>query len=192
MSYDIYIGEAVISRPDLDEHNALSISTASVIQNDAPTFPNDEMTGNGNGRHPGYSQWLDFCRTVGLYELFFDKDQGLMRQHPGTFLLRRCDRDRVRVALARWRDAHPGAVPGFGDRDYYDEEIARWSDRISILTEEPEKANHAAEVLQRLRINRDGLPPNGAYDSVLARLIWLDWWMTWALDKCFLPAIHNH
>jgi hypothetical protein len=31
----------------------------------------------------------------------------------------------------------------------------------------------------------------GKYDAVLARLIWLEWWMRWALENCETPAIQN-
>lgn len=30
------------------------------------------------------------------------------------------------------------------------------------------------------------------YDSALARLLWLEWWVDWALNNCAIPAIHNH
>ncbi len=29
-------------------------------------------------------------------------------------------------------------------------------------------------------------------DGILARLLWLEWWMDWALRTCERPAIHNH
>ena len=29
------------------------------------------------------------------------------------------------------------------------------------------------------------------YDGVLARLRWLKWWMTWALENCERPAVYN-
>jgi hypothetical protein len=29
-------------------------------------------------------------------------------------------------------------------------------------------------------------------DPILARLIWLDYWMSWALENCEHPAIYNH
>jgi hypothetical protein len=31
----------------------------------------------------------------------------------------------------------------------------------------------------------------GKYDHTLARLIWLEFWMRWALDNCETPAIQN-
>jgi hypothetical protein len=30
-----------------------------------------------------------------------------------------------------------------------------------------------------------------AEDGHLARLLWLDWWMHWAIRRCEAPAIHN-
>lgn len=32
----------------------------------------------------------------------------------------------------------------------------------------------------------------GKFDGNLARLIWLEWWMRWALANCETPAIENH
>jgi hypothetical protein len=31
----------------------------------------------------------------------------------------------------------------------------------------------------------------GKYDPILARLIWLEWWMAWALESCETPAVWN-
>lgn len=31
----------------------------------------------------------------------------------------------------------------------------------------------------------------GPYDACLARLLWLEWWMAWALKNCVRPAIQN-
>jgi len=33
--------------------------------------------------------------------------------------------------------------------------------------------------------------PATAEDATLARLMWLDWWVRWALDHCTNPVIHN-
>lgn len=37
-----------------------------------------------NVRWPGYSGWEDFVDAVGLRELFYEEDEGLMCEHPGT------------------------------------------------------------------------------------------------------------
>ena len=194
MSYDIYIGEAALDLPDPDEHNHLAVEVRGASHPDAPVFPGDSMTGNGNGRHPGYSQWTDFTRTAGICDLFFDKEEGLMREHPGCCLLRQRDLDRVRFALDQWRSKHQGTVPGFGDREHYDQEIARigaWLDS-GAGDAEPERKACVAETLAERKRDAAALPPSGTFDPVLARLIWLEWWMAWALKNCTTPAIHNH
>lgn len=50
----------------------------------------------------------------------------------------------------------------------------------------------------RIKIERVSTLPPGfndgdeeKYDSTLARLIWLEWWMDWALTNCETPAIEN-
>jgi hypothetical protein len=157
VSYSIHIGNA---EPvgDIDEAYAETAEWGGEIRfpwngvhvpqvnlPDAPTFVGDEMTGNGNGRHPGYSQWSDFCEAAGLHGLFFEKHVGLMSSHPGTFALRAEHHAIVRAALTNWQNNHPNATPGFGDEN----------------------------------------------DGVLARLLWLDFWMGWALGNCARPAVHN-
>lgn len=153
MAYDIYIGNAVPTTIEEDDGSYYSVwggvTVNRVELEDAPSFPNDHMTGKGNSRHPGYGQWADFCSAVGLTDLFFNKAHGLMRVHPGTFKLEFEHLVTVRDALYEYREAHPDAVPGWHDVD-----------RVE----------------------------NGN----LARLLWLEFWIDWALKNCERPAIHNH
>lgn len=142
MSYDIYIGECIAVANDEGKYH---VTVARCVDQDAPVFDDDPMTGNGNSRHPGYSQWTEWCDTVGLTSLFFDGDKGLMRSHPGAFALRKEHLVTISNALTKWEERNPDSVPGFG---------------------------------------------NGQ-DAFLARLIWLEWWVRWALDRCQLPAIYN-
>lgn len=89
MSYTIYIGEAVIEDNTCegeDEYRA-EWTVNQISNKDAPEFTGDDYTGQSNGRHPGYSQWGDFCRRNRLYEIFFSKEEGIMREHPGCFKL---------------------------------------------------------------------------------------------------------
>lgn len=39
--------------------------------------------------------------------------------------------------------------------------------------------------------NRDSKAVHVERDSTLARLIWLEWWMRWALENCKIPAFCN-
>jgi hypothetical protein len=145
MSYDIYIGQRKwdIGRR---EHTVDPITTS-----DAPEFGNDEMTGKGNSRHPGYSQWSDFLRVVGLIGMFFDGESGLMRQHPGCFPLDNDHREMINEAVAKWEIKHPELVGreslGFGVSDS---------------------------------------------ESFYCRLLWLKYWIGYALDNCKKPSIANH
>jgi len=156
MSYSIYIGEA-----ELGEYEGMISVTVNEIRNTScsiwdkydpvrlahpPEFEGDEMTGRTNGRHPGYSQWGDFCKTVGLTNLFYQEEKGLMSQHPGTVLLTDSHHKKIKHALTKWRKSNPDTNPGWGK----------------------------------------------GQDQMLARLIWLEWWVKWALDNCKMPAMYNH
>ena len=167
MSYDIYIGEAVIDVPheeDLaDGCNRLDVRVEPFNHPKAPVFHGDMMTGNSNSRHPGYSQWSTFTEKVGLDNLFFNKSTGLMRNHPGTCMLTKDHLDQVIVARKKWEAKNPGKKPGWcGCHD------------CEQLGPRDNKEPHVPE-----------------YDGNLARVLWLEWWFDWALNNCKVPAICN-
>lgn len=168
MGYSIYIGNIEMELIDGDdewttEHSRIINGVTryyyprvnEIHQDDAPVFPNDEMTNNGNDRHPSYSGWGDFCRDSGLYTLFFNDTYGLMREHPGCFPLKKWHLGEIELALKAWRESHPDAIAGF----------EKWS-----WNEEVEEVG---------------------YDPILARLIWLEYWVKWALTFCENPGIYN-
>jgi len=119
MSYDIYIGNAEIETPDPKyekedgEYQPLDWVVPHVTRSDAPQLPYDFMTGNGNSRHPGYSQWADFCEDVELTDLFFNKKTGLMRKHPGTFEITKEHLETIKLAKEKYEKDHPDAIPGW-------------------------------------------------------------------------------
>ena len=149
MSYDIYIGEAAIDPPHLEDaadgYNEIRTTVERLAQPNAPRFPGDVCTENENHRHPSYGGWSTFCEETGLVDLFFDKRTGLMREHPGTFRLLPSHLETVWAAVKGWKKTHK-RKPGFEEGE----------------------------------------------DFILARLIWLEWWMSWALENCRVPSIHNH
>lgn len=166
MSYDFYIGEAVMEPPskeDLkDGYHEIRVRVSAHEEADAPSFPNDFMTGKGNTRHPGYSQWHDFCNAAGLEDMFYNKESGLIAQHPGTSMLTRTHADLVTRARKLWEEGHRGAKPGWCSCRKCDILIAKnRKDHVEL-------------------------------DGILARLLWLEWWINWALKNCKIPAIHNH
>jgi hypothetical protein len=153
MGYNITVGNAVPKHSKkYFPHLYASWEVEGTALDDAPTFPGDEMTGNGNERSPSYSVWADFARVTGLYDFFYDERGHLHAGHPGCIGISKEDADLVTVALARYR-AKSTLPPGF-EKDW----------------------------------KYQG-PPN--YDGHLARLIWLEWWMRWAIENCKTPAIQN-
>jgi hypothetical protein len=149
MGYSITIGNAVPfhSKDEYELYACWDVESAT--SDDAPTFINDQMTGNSNGRHPSYSGWSDFLQKTDLGDLFY-KD--LMEQHPGCVQIKPEHYERVHSALESYQKIAT-KPPGFGT----------WTDDVGEIQ----------------------------YDPYLARLIWLDFWMKWALDNCETPAIRN-
>lgn len=151
MGYSITIGNA---KPEWSKSDGELWARWSVDRKalpDAPTFPHDEMTGSGNCRSPSYSGWAEFCRAAGLYDLFLEKWEGLMCEHPGCKMIEKEHLLQVQAALEKWKRVatKPPGFEGWNGED---------SDK---------------------------------YDHTLARLIWLEFWMRWALENCETPAIEN-
>lgn len=154
MGYTFKVGNAVpkFSKDDFPYLSA-GWEVEPATSDDAPTFPGDEMTGNGNSRHPSYSVWSDFCRSVGLYDLFYDERGNLHAGHPGCIGIDTEFAATVRAARLHYA-SKATLQPGFE---------AEW-----------------------------GYSGPANFDYHLARLLWLDWWVHWALENCETPAIENY
>ena len=153
MGYTFTIGNASPSHnkeyfPEL----YASWEVAPAKSDDAPIFPGDEMTGNGNSRSPSYSVWFDFCCVTGIRGIFYDNHDRLHASHPGCIGITKEAADFVTSALAEYK-SKATLPPGFED-DFM----------------------HKG-------------PAN--YDYHLARLMWLEYWMQWAVKNCETPAIQN-
>lgn len=59
--------------------------------------------------------WADFARTTGLYDFFYDKKKGLLREHPGRVRMRRYHLKTIQAAVEVFRETHPKARPVFGN-----------------------------------------------------------------------------
>lgn len=161
MGYTFTIGNAVPKFNKDDDYLYAAWEVQPMLHNDAPMFPNDELTGNGNSRSPSYISWHEFCTDTGIYDVFYNKSGNLHAGHPGCVMLKRSDLERVKAAREAWQGTST-LPPGFSCFPVYD------------------------EVTKTIRY-----PDEGKYDAHLARLIWLEWWMSWALDNCETPAIEN-
>lgn len=161
MGYTITIGNA---KPEFSKDDGELWARWTVdgeTSTDAPTFPHDETTGNSNSRSPSYSGWSEFCQACGLYDLFLAKYDGLMSEHPGCKMLLPEHLLLIQAALEKWKRT---AVlpPGFEGWPQHNKETGEYE-----------------------------TPDRGKYDHVLARLIWLEFWVKRALDTCETPAIEN-
>jgi hypothetical protein len=134
MGYTIMIGEAAIEPCDVDDYEGQLIARYRVKleRHDAAPASGDP-TDFENQRWPSYTGWHDFAVAVRLHDLLFDKDRGLMREHPGCF---------------------------------------------QLTTE------HLTEV-------QAALHTYSQHDYNMARLIWLEYWIRWALENCDSPAMEN-
>ena len=161
MGYTFTIGNAVPKFSKDDGELAAQWEVEPASSEFAPTFPNDEMTGNGNMRSPSYSTWNTFCKDTGIHNVFYDDRGNITGGHPGCVMIKGSDMCLVREALARYRKI-ASLPPGFEGFPVFDEETKEWKSA-----------------------------DEGKYDGYLARLIWLEWWMDWALANCETPAIQN-
>lgn len=172
MGYSITIGEGVMrfpSKKEMEEYgeNHIDVSVDGHSEEDAPTFPGDGLTGKGNSRHPSYTQWSGFCERTGLKDLFFSQDSGLMRQHPGTFALCGDDLKKVKAAVKLHK--------------------AMYGKDLKAGCCECDKCQGGFG--RKNAVHEAGFIETQSYDRV--RLVWLEWWMNWALKNCKNPSIRN-
>lgn len=153
MGFTITIGNAIpiFNKDDGELYASWDVEDLSLEM--APTFVNDGLTNNSNCRCPSYSVWDEFLKYAGLHELFMNKYDGLMRDHPGCFIIEKSHYNLVKAAL----------------------------DNKKLCAQLPPGFNSEEDCISR----------NIKYDAHLARLIWLEFWMKYAVDNCETPAIQN-
>ena len=161
MSYTFTIGNAVPKFEKDDDYLYAAWEVEPTSNESAPSFPNDDMTGHSNARSPSYSAWEGFCKETGIFDIFYDQRGNLLAGHQGCAMITEEDLSIVRSARALW-ESQSTKLPGFQGFPIYD------------------KASKAYIT-----------PDEGKYDHQLARLLWLEWWMDWALKNCETPAIQN-
>lgn len=137
------------------------VEAKKVTLAEAPAFPNDAIK-HTNSRFPGYSVWYDFCAVAGLQTLFYQDDQ-FRGGHPGYFELTQDHLNQAQTALTNYQLANNGKPPGFSP---------------FMPSGMPSGFGKANNTLLE-------------YDATLARLIWVEWWIRWALLNCSRPIVSN-
>lgn len=171
MGYTLTIGSAAPEIPDdLDEDNEPGWRVQGMAHPDAPSFPGDEMTGKGSSRSPSYSAWADFCDATGLRDLFYGASPN---NNGGKYTRDVClIRSHPGVALLRPADLleiRHARIQWEARKWPTEERIAGWEGRDPFSKAEPDPR----------------------YDGNLARLLWLEWWVAYALENIKLPAMGN-
>lgn len=164
MGYNLTIGEAVI-----EDHGDLEVRVGAEGFEDADAPDHDKYVGKTSSRSPGYSAWSEFCKEAGIEVLFYgsgwDRDARRYGNCPDGY-------HRETPILAE----HPGCQKLCqGDLDV-----------VRAAREKREKNNGC-----RLAgfWEDDGID-NGT-DPTLARLLWLEFWIEYALKHCKIPVIQN-
>lgn len=170
MGYNITIGNAYLdAEPD---EGLLEIRVKGFNNDDAPNHC--EFTGTGSSRSPSYTVWNEFCRAAGIHMLFFGNGW-----NKDLMMYDYCDEGFHREVPLMAN--HPGvALLTMNDYRYIADALQNYK------TKYPEAVPGFWDWDKK---NFKEIP-NGK-DPVLARLIWLEYWINWALANCEYPAIGN-
>ena len=161
MGYTIIIGEAYLDTSDPEIHRWRAEINEDA---DAPVFVGDEPTNSTNVRKPMYSIWETFLHNTGLHDLFMNRENGLMRNHPGLEKLTEEHYRQINAAyllMTTFNDKQPG-----------------WQNKPSSW----DTARYG---------NKPSQADDGTLDPDVARLLWLRFWVRWSLDNCENPSIYN-
>lgn len=163
MGYTLNIGELKIRYDNDEDCPTIDCDAETFMHDNAPAF--GEPTDKTSSRWPSYTAWANFSRFTGLYDLFYGKNE----QKETT-------RD---DALLR---SHPGCVP---------------------LTEKHRREVNAAYEGFKIKYP-NAIPTYGTPKNVfegdknnpeenyqMTRLVWLHYWVNWALDNCKQPVFTN-
>ena len=134
MGYLLTIGELDIEYSQEEEF--CNIVARGFKNSDAPAF--GEPTDFTSSCWPSYTVWLDFCKFVGLTELFFNKDDGILAHHPGCVPLTQRHKRAIDSAYLNFKRKYPNAKAGYSPkRGVYDDpnwpEENNWFCRLEWL-----------------------------------------------------------
>jgi hypothetical protein len=170
MGYNLTIGELKVRYDQDNDCPEISLTAKGFCHDEAPAF--GEISDYTSSRYPSYSAWSDFSMSVGLASLFYGKDNNgrgelirddaLLVNHPGCVPLTEQHRKEVNEALANFKKVYPNAIATYGRPAPEGKSAAFWDDK-----------------------------ENPVENGWLCRLVWLHYWVNWALDNCSQPVFEN-
>ena len=128
MTYDITIGNAIFGEytglfldrtafqqalrivEEIELEEAPYLDWMNQMELEEAPYLDRMMIGKVNHCKVTYSYWNHFTKTVGLNDLFWNRDKGLMKCHPGLEPIRPADLEQVQEALVKYRGAGLAAV----------------------------------------------------------------------------------
>lgn len=118
MGYTLTIGELETTITDDGLESCVWNQAKNVHLDNAPAF--GEPTDYTSSRWPSYTAWANFARFVDLYDFFYDKSTGLIRQHPGCVPLKKEHKEIIDEAYKKFYEKYPNAKAGFSPKEKED------------------------------------------------------------------------
>lgn len=166
MGYTLRIGELEITYCNDESEPRIDLDARGEWHENAPSY--GEPTDKENQRWPSYSGWNNFCKYFGLSELFYGKNER------GEW-----SRDDALIS------EHPGCVP-LTERHRREINATLEAHKIKYPNAIPTYGKPAPFGKMTWE-DLDNPPEN----YQLCRLIWLHYWVNWALDNCKQPVFYN-
>lgn len=119
MGYTLIIGEleTEITNEGLETNIEHSAKIKKLKK--APAF--GEPIDFTNQRWPSYPAWADAMKFVGLYDFMFNKETGLIANHPGCVPINKEHKKIIDKAYSEFYKKYPNAKPGYSTIDNNDE-----------------------------------------------------------------------
>lgn len=164
MGYNLRIGELSVDYDNDEDCPYVTLSAEGAYHDDAPAF--GELGGKSNEKWPSYTGWHDFSDYFNLGSLFYGKG-------PNGDLIR----DDHLIQL------HPGVVP-LTKTHLKEIEAAVSSHKIKHPNATPTYGEK-----QKSAFDADENNPEKNWQY--CRLVWLHYWVKWALKNCERPVFAN-
>lgn len=113
MGWTIKIGNATPVFTDDQDGLQAHWDVEDTEVDNAPAFPNDASL-KTNSRSPSYTVWKEFCQQTGLYDLFYDKKSGLLKQDQPVVKINQGHLKTIKSALKAYQ-AKATKPAGFSD-----------------------------------------------------------------------------
>lgn len=119
MGYTLKIGQLVTTIEIEGLESYIYNDVEGVKLDNAPAF--NEPTDYTNARWPSYISWSEAMRFVGLYDLMFNRETGLIRDHPGCVPLVKEHKEIIDKAYEDFYKKYLNAEAGYSPKLKEDE-----------------------------------------------------------------------